>query len=128
MATLEDLRRLALALPGCIEAEDGLAFSVLVRGKQKGFVWVWRERVDPKRARVANPGVFAIRVPGLQAKETLIASDPSKYFTEPHYNGYPAVLVRLDAVTVEELEDVLLEAWRVITAPKVRAKRNANPG
>lgn len=124
MATLDDLRRIALALPGCVEAEDGMAFSVEVKGKPKGFAWAWNERVDPKKARVRNPGVFAVRVPGLTAKDTLIESDPEKFFTEPHYNGYPAVLVRLDAVSVEELEDAVVEAWRTLQPP-ARVRKSA---
>lgn len=83
----------------------------------KGFCWSWAERVDPKKARVVNDDVLAVSVPNLEAKEVLLASDPVKFFTEPHYNGYPAVLVRLEAIPTEELEDLLLEAWRT-KAPK----------
>lgn len=48
MATQADVRRIALSLPRTEEAPDHFAFSVLHRGKPKGFVWVWMERVDPK--------------------------------------------------------------------------------
>jgi hypothetical protein len=46
-------------------------------------------------------------------KEALIASDAAKFFTTPHYDGYPLVLVRMDAVEVDEVTELLTEAWRV---------------
>ena len=52
MATQNDVRKIALALPGTTEGTDRFAFSVENKGKQKGFVWVWLERVEPKKARV----------------------------------------------------------------------------
>ena len=112
MATLDDVRRIATRLPGSIEAPDGLCFSVLLKGKEKGFIWAWAERVHPKKARVRNPGVFAVLVPSLSVKELLLSGDEHKIFTEPHYNGFPAVLVRLSAIEADELEDLIIEAWR----------------
>ena len=119
MATHEDLRRIASALPGAIESPDGLVFSVEIKGKLKGFVWPWAERVHPKKARVINPDVLAVVVPGLQAKEIILASDPSVYFTEEHYNGFPAVLVRLEAISVEDLQPLIIEAWKCKAPPAV---------
>ena len=59
-----------------------------------------------------NPAVVAIHVTNLSEKEMLLASDDgSKFFTEPHYNGYPAILVRLDAIDVDELEELITDAW-----------------
>ncbi len=84
-----------MALPETVEAEDRFAFSVRNRDKLRGFVWVWQERIHPKKPRVANPDVLAIRVANLGEKDALLAAEPSKFFTEPHYNGFPAVLVRL---------------------------------
>jgi hypothetical protein len=82
------------------------------RGKSKGFVWSWMERVEPKKPRVENVDVVAVRVAGEAEKELLLAADPDKFFTEPHYNGFPAVLVRLAAVDVDELGELLTDAWR----------------
>jgi len=62
MATQADVRRIALALPDTEEAGDRFAFSVLNKGKPKGFVWAWNERITPKQPRVPNPGVIAVRV------------------------------------------------------------------
>ena len=104
MASQADVRRIALSLPATEEAPNHFAFSVRNKGKLKGFVWVWMERVAP---RVAN----------LFDKDFLLALDPVKFFTEPHYDGFPAVLVRLPAVTARELRPLITEAWRC-QAPK----------
>ena len=112
MATQADVRRIALSFPAVEEAADRFAFSVRARDKLKGFVWVWMERVIPKKPRVANPNVIAVRVANLAQKDLLISADPQKFFTEPHYDGFPAVLVRLDAVSVGDLKVLVEDAWR----------------
>lgn len=125
MATLADVRRIAMAFPETEEEKGRFAFSVRNKGKLKGFVWEWLERIDPKKARVPNPGVIAVRVANLGQKDLILASDPEKFFTEPHYDGYPAVLVRLDAVTVADLKLLIADAWRC-QAPKDLVKRIAS--
>ncbi|MES4792836.1 MAG: hypothetical protein C4321_07450 [Chloroflexota bacterium] len=117
MADQNDVRRIALALPGTSEAPNHFAFSVQNRGKEKGFVWVWNERVHPKKPRVPNPEVVAIRGADNFEKEALLATGESKFFTEPHYNGFPAILVRLPLIGVEELEELIRDAWRCM-APR----------
>jgi len=117
MATQADVRRIALSLPGTEEADGHFAFSVRNKGKLKGFVWVWLERIAPKKARVPQPAVIAVRVANLLDKDLLLTLDPAKFFTEPHYDGFPAVLVRLAAVTARELRPIITEAWRC-QAPK----------
>ena len=121
MAEQEDVRRIALSLPETCQGEDHFAFSVLNAGKQKGFVWVWMERVQPKKPRVPRPDVVAIRVAGELEKQMLLGASGAKFFTEPHYNGFPAVLVRLPAVDVEELDVLITNAWRC-QAPKALVK------
>jgi hypothetical protein len=111
------VRRIALSLGGTVEARNHFAFSVLNKGKLKGFVWVWMERLTPKKPRVPQPQVIAVRVANLQDKDFLLGVDATKFFTEPHYNGFPAVLVRLPAITVRELRPIITEAWRS-QAPK----------
>jgi hypothetical protein len=120
MADQDDVRRIALALPETIESDDRFAFSVLNKGKPKGFVWAWNERVHPKKPRVPRPDVVAIRVPDQADKEALTASDPETFFTEPHYNGFPAILVRLPAISVDELEELIVYGWRT-QAPRALA-------
>ena len=117
MATARDVRTIALRLPGVSDGEHPLDFGVLVKGKVKGFVWAWRERVEPKRPRVANARVLAVRVADTDVKAALLAGDPDVCFTEPHYNGFPAVLVRLPAVRVAILRELVVGAWRCL-APK----------
>lgn len=117
MATQADVRRIALSLPETEEEANHFAFSVRNKGKLKGFAWVWMERVDPKKARVPQPKVLAVRVANLFDKDFLLAADPAKFFTEPHYNGFPAVLLRLKEITARELRPLIIEAWRS-QAPK----------
>jgi hypothetical protein len=121
MATQADVRRIALSLPAVEEAADRFAFSVRAKDKLKGFVWVWMERVIPKKPRVANPGVIAVRVANLTQKEALLSAEPRKFFTEPHYDGFPAILVRLDAVTAADLKVLIAEAWRCQAPPEAAA-------
>jgi hypothetical protein len=122
VATQDDVRRIALALP---EATEDLGeFRFLVDGK--AFVWLWRERIDPKRARVPNPDVLAVRIAHESEKETLIEMDPAVFFTEPHYDGYAAILVRLPAIDPDLLEVVLTDGWRS-RAPKRLLARGSSP-
>jgi hypothetical protein len=126
MATRADVRRIAMALPGVEEGKDHFAFSVPNKGKLKGFIWVWMERVVEKKPRVPNTGVIAVRVANVGQKDALLSADPVKFFTEPHYNGFPAVLVRLKAVTVADLKVLIAEAWRcqAPAAPVTRKRRS----
>jgi hypothetical protein len=117
MANQDDVRRIALSLPGTTEGDKGFAFVVDHKGKLKGFAWVWVERIHPKKPRVPRPDVLAVRVADQADKAALLAADPAKFFTEPHYNGFPAVLVRLPEISIPELRQVLTEGWRCM-APK----------
>ena len=126
MATQADVRRIALTLPGTVEAKNRFAFEVPDKGKLKGYAWVWLERVQPKKPRVPNPAVLAVRVASLTDKDLMIAAEPTKYFTEPHYNGFPAVLVRLSEVGVKELRILLTEAWRCQAPAKLTSPAGAS--
>ena len=121
MADQSDVRRIALSLPGTGEAADHFAFWVRNGAKEKNFAWTWHERVVPKMPRVARPDVLAVRVASQQEKEMLLAADQDKFFTEPHYNGFPAVLVRLPAAGAGELAELITDAWRC-QAPRALAK------
>jgi hypothetical protein len=124
MATQAQVRRIALSLPGAVEAKGHFAFSVPNRGKLKGFAWAWNERVIPKKPRVPNLNVLAVRVANVGQKQVLLSAEPEKFFTEPHYDGFPAVLVRLEAVSVADLKVLLAEAWRCqAPANKAPAKK-----
>src|SRR5690349_14630177 len=117
MSSQEDVRRIALTLPEAKEDDTGFSFSVPVKGKRKGFAWVWQERILPKKPRVPHRYVIALRVEGEAEKQLLLASDGEKFFTEPHYNGFPAILVRLPAIDNDELAELITYAWRCL-APR----------
>jgi hypothetical protein len=132
MATAEDVRQLALALPEAVEDAEGGAFRV----DGKLFAWPWRERVQPARPRVVNPEVLAVRVASEAEKDALISLEPAIFFTEPHYDGYAAVLVRLPVVPLELLQTVIADAWRVRaprrllteSPPSDDSRTNVHPG
>jgi hypothetical protein len=71
--------------------------------------------------------VLAVRVANLIDKDFLLAANPGKFFTEPHYDGFPAILVRLEQVTVRELRPLITEAWRT-QAPKELQEREPKEG
>ena len=122
MSDQDDVRRIALALPEVVEGDDHFGFSVANKGKARGFVWAWNERIHPKKPRVPSKEVVALRMASLDDKEALLANDHEKFFTEPHYNGYPAILVRLAEIEVDELEELIEDAWRC-QAPKALVER-----
>ncbi len=114
MATWDDVRRLALALPET--TEDGMSWKV----RTKAFAWERplrkKDLADLGDAAPAGP-ILCVRTDVIGAKETLLADSPHIYFTTPHFNGYPAVLIELDAVDDAELEELIVEAW-LDRAPK----------
>lgn len=112
MASWEDVRRIALALPESTEQSSRGRSSWRVR--DKGFVWERPLRAAEAQAlgKDAPDGpILGARVEHLGAKEALLADDPTVFFTTPHFDGYPAVLVRLDVIAVDELTEVIVEAW-----------------
>jgi hypothetical protein len=113
MATWDDVQRLALALPQTVEeASRGGLLAWSVKGKK--FAWERPlRRGDLQALGDAAPDgpILAARVPHLGAKEALLAEDGDRYFTTPHFDGYPAILVRLDQMAMPELEELLVEAW-----------------
>jgi hypothetical protein len=118
VASQEDARRVALALPAVTEGPDTLRFAV--EGRQ--FAWRWAERVDPKKARVPSDSVIAVRIATELDKEPLIEMRPEVFFTEPHYDGYAAILVRLAAIDEALLAIVLRDAWRARASRRLLAQ------
>jgi len=119
-----DVRRIALGLPQVVEERAELRFAI--RGKP--ICWPWLERVEPGGARRPRADVIAVRTAGEAGKQDLLALGPP-FFTEGHYEGYPAVLVRLPEIDVELLREILTAAWRV-QAPRslVKASTRADAG
>lgn len=122
VADLHDVHRIAASLPQTeVTVSDVGQHSVAFRSK--GLAWSWLERADPKGPRIAREDVLAVRVSGEEEKRALIASAPEKFFTEAHYNGFPAILIRLDAIDAEELGELLTDAW-LLRAPKKLAREH----
>ncbi|MDH3681449.1 MAG: DUF4326 domain-containing protein [Acidimicrobiia bacterium] len=105
MVTIDQLRSAALALPGAFEHES-YGGRPSWRTKPRMFSWV---RDDPE--------ALVVWVESIEEKEALIESEPAKFFTIPHYDGHPIVLVRLDAVDASEAAELVTESWR-LRAPK----------
>jgi hypothetical protein len=122
VATWDDVRRIALSLPDTDERfmHGSKGWHV----HNKGFVWERPLRKADLRAfgDAAPQGpILGARVEHLQAKEALIANAPDFYFTTPHFDGYAAVLVRLERIPLDELRELIVEAW-LARAPKRLAR------
>ncbi len=118
MANWGDVRRLALALPGAREETSRETPAWTVNNK----FFAWDRPLRPSDLAALGKGaptgaILGIRTADLEMKEALLASDPGVFFTTPHFDGYPAVLVRLREITVKDLKAVLVEAW-LARAPK----------
>jgi hypothetical protein len=120
VATWDDVRRAVSELPETAEPSPRNW-----RVRKKLIAW---ER-PLRKADVAALGtdapdgdILGARVADEGVKFALIADDPGVYFTTPHFDGYPAVLVRLAEIGVPELEELITEAW-LAQAPKTLARR-----
>jgi hypothetical protein len=122
MATWDDVRRIALGLP---ETSEGVSREQAHwRVKDKGFVWerpLRRSDLEALGDAAPDGPILGARVEHLVAKEALLADPSGVFFTTPHFDGYPAVLVRLEEISVDDLEEVIVEAW-LARAPKRLAR------
>jgi hypothetical protein len=119
MATWADVSRLALALP---EAEEGTTWGGNRAWTVRKKLFVWERplrKSDLEALRADAPGgpILGARVEHLIAKEALLADESGVFFTTPHFDGYPAVLIRLPEVGLDLLEETVTEAW-LARAPK----------
>jgi hypothetical protein len=123
VATWKDVSRLALALP---EAEEGTthggnrAWTV----RKKLFVWERPLRKSDLAAlgdAAPDGPILGAKVEHLIAKEALLADESGVFFTTPHFDGYPAVLIRLPDTELDLLEEIVTEAW-LACAPKRLAR------
>ncbi|MGW0507376.1 MmcQ/YjbR family DNA-binding protein [Micromonospora sp. NPDC003241] len=109
MADADDVRRLALALPHVVENDsDGFDFRVA----DKGFVWSYPERL-PGRPRVIRTDVAVLYVGDEAEKQALLLGEPDLFFTTPGYDGLPLVMLRLVAVGLDRLAELVTDAWRM---------------
>lgn len=135
MVTFDDVARLALALS---ETEETTSYGYQTwavrtggtakgRPKTKGFVWE-RPLSKKDRALLTEAGdvdlppdevILAAMVEDLAEKEAVLAEHPGIVFTTPHFNGYPAVLVRLDRVDEPLLAEIVTSAWLAVAPTRL---------
>jgi hypothetical protein len=109
MADADDVRHLALALPDVTEIEsEGFDFRVADRG----FVWSYPERM-PGKPRLIRTDTAVLFVGDEAEKQALLLGEPDVFFTTPGYDGLPLVMLRLAAVDVERLGELVTDAWRM---------------
>ena len=116
VADADDVRRLALALPE-VEEIPSEGFDFRVGGR--GFVWSWPERI-PGQRRVIRTDVAVLYVGDEAEKQALLLGDPQLFFTAPGYDGLPLVMLRLDAVTLPRLEELVTDAWSMRAPDELR--------
>ena len=118
MADWDDVRRIALGLP---ETDEGHSRGLRHwRVKEKGFVWerpLRRSDLEALGDSAPDGPILGARVEHLGAKEALLADESGVFFTTPHFDGFPAVLVLLEQIGLDVLEEVIVEAW-LARAPK----------
>jgi hypothetical protein len=119
MATWDDVRRVAMALPETVERSSP---SGVLQWRVKDKLLAWERplrRADLEALGDAAPAgpILAARVPDLGVKEALLADDADVYFSTPHFDGYLAILVRLEEIPARDLAELLVEAW-LDRAPK----------
>jgi hypothetical protein len=123
VATWDEVRNIATALPGTSERPSGDGASQWRVG-DKLFTWERPLRRSDREALGAGAPdgpILAARVSDEGAKAALIADNSDVYFTTPHFDGYPAILVRLERIDLAELQELLVEAW-LARAPKRMAR------
>jgi len=116
MATKDDVRRVALSLPETDE-HPSYGGTASFRVKKKSFT---RIREDDES--------IVVFVEDLEEKDALLRSDPRKFFTTPHYDGYPTVLVRFAEVDVDERRELLNDSWRLKAPKRVLVSFEAEAG
>jgi hypothetical protein len=109
MADVDDVRRLALALPGVHEIESG-GFDFRV--ENKGFVWSYPERLPGQRRRIRTD-IAVLFVGDLAERQALVLGEPDLFFTAPGYGEWPLVMLRLENVEVARLEELVTDAWQM---------------
>lgn len=109
MSDAEDVRRLALALPGAAEI-DSHGFDFRVGGK--GFIWSYPEP-RPGQRRLIRTDIAVLYVGDEAEKQALLHGEPELFYTAPGWEGHPYVLLRLAAVDTDRLTELVTDAWRM---------------
>ena len=128
MATIDDVRAIALALPGVTERVGGHTGEPAWRLSSGQIAWIRGPRATDLRQLAAlgaawpEGPVLAVRVGSQEEKEALLAAEPAILFSIPHFDGYSGLLVRLDAIDRDRLAELIADAW-LVRAPVLIAKR-----
>jgi hypothetical protein len=124
MADADDIRRLALALPGVQEIDsDGFDFRV----GDKGFVWSYPERT-PGQPRRIRTDIAVLYVGDEAEKQALLLGEPDLFFTASGYDGWPLVMLRLEKVDGGRLAELVTDAWRMRAPDELDAQAGAGKG
>ena len=122
MADADDVRRLALALPHVEEIDcDGFDFRV----GGKGFVWSYPER-QPGQHRVLRTDIAVLYVGDEAEKQALLKGEPDLFFTAAGYEDWPLVMLRLEAVRLDRLAELVTDAWRMRAPAELAADFEAS--
>ena len=127
MATWDDVARICLGLPGTTESttHGGRSWKVA----DQLFVWerpLRRRDLEELGDAAPSGPVLGARVPDEGAKRALVAAEPDVYFTTAHFDGYPAVLARLEALDVVGLTELAGEAWACRAPKRLLAEREGS--
>src|SRR5215213_2308254 len=121
VVTLDDVAKIAAELPEVVEGERHGSRTWSVAGK--GFAWERAfSKADIKRFGDETPPdgpILAVRVEDLGEKEAVLAAQPKAFFTIPHFDGYPAVLIQMKAVTKRQLREAIVDGWLAMAPRKL---------
>ncbi len=124
MVSVAEAALMAMDLPQVVEGERYSHRTWLVAGK--AFAWERPfSKADVRRFGNADPPggpILAVRVADLGEKEAVLAAQPEAFFTIPHFDGYPAVLIQLDAVVAPALQEAIIDGWLACAPPKLTEK------
>src|SRR5579864_8054107 len=123
MAEADDVRRIALGLPG-VEEIDSDGFDFRVDGK--GFVWSYPER-QPGQRRVIRTDIAVLYVGDEAEKQALLLGEPELFFTTSGYDGLPLVMLRLAEVDTGRLTELVTDAWRMRAPAALAAGLDGGP-
>jgi hypothetical protein len=130
MATWADVERLAMAMPQATARESGHDGHREWRVRNKLFAWerpLRKGDLEALGADAPTGDILGVRTPDEGAKFALVADDPDIYFTTPHFNGYPAVLIKLERIPVDELREAIVESWLTQVTKRMAQEYRSSP-